>query len=271
MLYGTDGHCELRSADEWSEPSCITFRGGAYNSSASNTSTTDLPSSLYTVDTVARGWPYPYPGMDHVADTLKVAENTSLLEFPLNIAQSAWDEQAYLPMMALGLGTNSTILNVLKSSGRILSSSWSFFFGSWGWNSRMNGRFTIGGYDAGRVTGKGSEHSLALPSSPCPSRMVVSVTGMELDFPNGTSASIMGSSESSALAVCLHPSVPTLMRMPIDPYFNNFMRATKNSVYAMDRTEGIYYWNMRYPAAIPPLVPRNPNNPATFLGGGKSR
>lgn len=268
MLYGTDGHCELRSADEWSEPSCITFRGGAYDSSASNTSTT--VSSSYSVDTVARGWPYTYPGTDHVADTLSLAENTTLLEFPLNIAQSAWDEQAYLPMMALGLGTNSTILNVLKSSGRIVSRSFSFFFGSWGWNSRMNGRFTIGGYDAGRVTGKGSEHSLALPSSPCPSRMVVSVTGMELEFPNGTSASIMGSSDSSALSVCLYPSVPTMMRMPLEPYFYNFMRATDNSIYRMDRTEGIYYWNMEYPAEITPLVPRNPDDPATFLGG-KSR
>ncbi|KAI3400508.1 hypothetical protein diail_2707 [Diaporthe ilicicola] len=170
----------------------------------------------------------------------------------MGVAQSDWGEEGYYPMVAIGLGTNSTILNVLKNSGKIVSRSWSYFYGLVGGSSRMNGELVFGGYNAARVSGDSSEHSMSSPSSLCPTRMIVTVTGMALRFANGTRTSIMGSSDSSALSVCLNPTSPGVMKMPLNPWFGNFMTATDNSIYSMNRTLGLYYYNMRYPAQIDP-------------------
>jgi hypothetical protein len=192
--------------------------------------------------------------MDFVADTLTLNENTTLLDFPLAMPKSDWGEQGYYPQMAIGLGANSTVLNVPKNSGKILSRTWSFFYGVVGGSTRVNGQLVLGGYDASKVSGDGSEHTMSPPSSPCPTKLVITVQGMALRFANGTETNIFGESQSSALAVCLIPNIPMVMRMPLNPYFNNFMSATDSSIYSMNRSTGLYYWNLRYPANIPPLV-----------------
>lgn len=252
MLYGTDGHCE----DAWSDTACITFRGGAYDLDSS-TSDTNVSAESHPVD--SRNITVPqYPEMDFVGDSLTINENITLLDFPLAMAKDNWGEQGYYPHMAIGLGANSTLLNVLKNSGKILSRSWSFFYGIVSGSNQVNGQLVLGGYDASRVSGDSSEHTMSPVSSPCPTKLVVTVQGMALRFPNGTETNIFGASQSSALAVCLIPNIPMVMRMPLTPYFNNFMTATDNSIYSMDRSTGLYYWNLRYPADIPPLVHEDP-------------
>lgn len=261
MLYGTDGHCE----DAWSDTACITFRGGAYNLDSS-TSEADVSADSHPVD--SRNITVPqYPEMDFVGDSLTVNENITLLDFPLGMAKDNWGEQGYYPQMAIGLGANSTLLNVLKNSGKIISRSWSFFYGIVGGSTRVNGQLVLGGYDASKVYGDSSEHLMSSPSSPCPTKLVVIVQGMALRFTDGTETNIFGTSQSGALAVCLIPNIPMVMRMPLTPYFNNWMIATNNSIYKMNRTTGLYYYNLRYPADIPPLVTtQGALLPALFLG-----
>lgn len=255
MLYGTEGHCALRGEDSWSDAGCITYRGGAYDSQAS-ISESDAPAGSFPVD-IRHQWP-EYPDRNYLTDSLTLNDNTTLLDFPLAVAQNSWGEEGYLAQMVLGLGSNSTTLNVLKNSGRIASRTWSFFYGLVGGPKRMNGQMIFGGYDASMVSGDSSEHSFSLPKSSCPTQLVVTVTGMALSFPNGTRTSIFGPSDSSALAVCILPTLPTALRIPLDPYFENFMKATNADIYSMNRTMGLYYYNMRYPAHIPPSVLEKP-------------
>lgn len=256
MLYGTDGLCVLRGEDTWTDAACTTFRGGAYDLDSS-TSVTNVSAESHPVD--LRNITEPqYPEMDFLGDKLTVNENTTLVNFPLAMPKADWGEEAYTPLMSIGLGANSTMLNALKNSGKIISRSWSFFYGIVGGSTRANGQLMFGGYDASKVSGSGSEHTISPPTSPCPTKLVVTVQGMVLRFANETEVNIFGESQSSALAVCLIPNIKTAMRMPLTPYFNNFMKATDTSISSMNRSLGLYYWNLRYPADIPPLVHKKP-------------
>ncbi|KAG8161317.1 hypothetical protein KVR01_009581 [Diaporthe batatas] len=251
MMYGTDGYCTLRGADAWTDEACVTFRGGAYDNTTSNTEGPAAAGS-YPEDQLNLTWPW-YPETDHFTDRLSLDENTTLLDFPLTQAKSDWNEEAYHALMVIGLGGNSSILNVLKNSDKILTRTYSFFYGFLGGrtSTRANGQMVFGGYDASKVSGQGSEHSLATAETKCPSKLVVIVTGMALRFANGTETNIFGTSDSSALAVCIDPNLPTAMRMPFNPYFNNWMTATDNSIFSMNRSLGLFYYNMRYPANTP--------------------
>lgn len=257
MIYDTEGHCALRGEDAWSQAGCITYRGGLYDNQTSTTET-DAPEGSYPVD-VRPQYPW-YPDRTYIADTFTLNDNTTLLDFPLAVAQDSWEEQGYLARQALGLGSNSTTLNVLKNSGRIASRTWSFFYGLFNGPTRMNGHMIFGGYDASRVSGDSSEHSFSTPKVSCPTQLVVTVTGMDVSLPDGTRTSIFGSSASSALAVCLLPTLPVTMKIPLSPYVENFMDETDSNIYRMNRSLGFYYWNLRYPSNITPSVLEKPRH-----------
>lgn len=192
--------------------------------------------------------------MSFIADSLRLNENNTLLNFPLGIVQDYWDEQGYTAMMALGLGPNSTILNVLKNAGLIGSRTWSLFYGLKGSQSasQLNGSLVLGGYDGAKVSGTKYTQSLTTDNDACATQMVVTITDMTLNFPNGTDVSIMGTSKSSAITACIDPTLPVFMNMPLEPYFNNWMEYTSNSIYEMERTKGLNFWNLRYPAGATP-------------------
>ncbi|ERS95387.1 hypothetical protein HMPREF1624_08265 [Sporothrix schenckii ATCC 58251] len=256
LLYGTDGYCLAGNpgAGPWTNAGCTTFRGGAYDSLASSSQTT-VSANVYPYDgandTVLGG--STYPKFTHVADTLRLNDNVTLDGFPLSIALSDWGEQAYTPMMGIGLGTNSTLLNLLASSGQIASRSWSYFWGrttvpggASGTSEQLDGSVVFGGYDRAKVTGAKYTQSMTATEPGCPSQLLVTITDIVLNFANGSEASIFPASSSAAMTACLTPALSTLMWLPLDPYFNTMLDLTNNSIYAMGRSVGIYYWNMRY-------------------------
>ncbi|CAK7214107.1 hypothetical protein SEUCBS140593_002071 [Sporothrix eucalyptigena] len=257
VIYGTDGYCLTGSpgVGPWTDTGCTTFRGGAYNPLASS-SKISASSNAYPYDgasdPVLGGTTYPQ--FTHVADNLRINDNLTLDGFPLGIALSDWGEQAYTPMMGIGLGTNSTLLNWLKSSGQTASRSWSYFWGqatvpgSSGTSEQLDGSVIFGGYDRAKVTGNKYTQPMTSSEPNCPSQLVVTITNIELNFPNGSDASIFSASSSTAISACLTPALSTLMWMPFDPYFDKMMNLTNNNVYDMGRSVGIYYWNMRYEA-----------------------
>lgn len=176
-----------------------------------------------------------------------LSSNVTLGSFPIGIAQADWGEQGYFPQVALGLGPNSTILNTLKSTGQIASRSWSMFWGRTGATSatQLDGSFVFGGYDRAKVTGVNHTSALTTAKSACSTNLLVTITDMILNFPNGTDTSLFGAVEkSTVLAACIVPTYPVLMTIPTTPYFNNFETFTNENLPG--RSFGLYYYGMLY-------------------------
>jgi hypothetical protein len=196
-----------------------------------------------TGDTVLGG--AIYPQFQHMSDSLHLNDNVTLAGFPMGVALSDWGEQAYTPMMGIGLGTNSTLLNFLVSTGQIASRSWSYFWGRTtvpggksSTSQQLDGSVVFGGYDRAKVTGTKYTQPMTSTEPDCPSQLVVSIADIVLNFANGSDASIFPASSSTAVAACLTPALSTLMWMPLDPYFNNMMNLTSNNIYDMGRSVG---------------------------------
>ncbi|CAK7236425.1 hypothetical protein SBRCBS47491_009632 [Sporothrix bragantina] len=240
FVYGTDGHCTT----DLSTAACTTFRGGSYNGIAS-TSRTVPGSAEYPVDAA------PYASVSHAADTVILngtsSNSTTLSQFPFGVPLNDLGQQGYHPMNALGLGFNSTILQALKASGRIASRTWSMFWGLNGADAtaQMEGIFVLGGYDKAKVVaGQTTTLPLADAGSVCPSRMVLSITDLVLNFSNGTNASLFPGTASTALQACITPDYPVLMTLPYDPYFKAIETLTNATIE--QRSTGLVFFANRY-------------------------
>ncbi|KAL1901042.1 hypothetical protein Sste5346_002108 [Sporothrix stenoceras] len=245
IVYGTDGHC----TSDLSSAACTTFRGGAYNA-ISSTSRTVPGSNAYPVDAS------PWSSVSYAADTFVLnatsgsvqnTSSTTLTGFPIGVPLNDLGQQSYHPMNALGLGFNSTILHALKASGHIASRTWSMFWGLEGADQtgQMDGLFVLGGYDSAKVVA-GQKYTLPLADagSVCPSRMVLSITDLTLNFANGTNASLFPKTASTALQACITPDYPVLMTLPDNPYFMAIESLTNTSIE--QRSDGIAFFANRY-------------------------
>lgn len=187
-----------------------------------------------------------------MTDNLTLSSNVTLRSFPLGIALSDWGSQGYYPQMALGLGLNSSILNTLYTTGKIASRSWSMFWGRTGGtkDTQLDGNFLLGGYDRAKTTGQNYTRSLTHGNNSCTTKMLVTITDISINFPNGTDASLFGASQSAAMTACIVPDYPILMTLPADPYFYNFETLTKSTI--TDRTFGLYYYGLTYDDNVTP-------------------
>jgi len=151
---------------------------------------------------------------------------------PLAEALSDGPLSVFHPRFAVGLGRNSTILNRLLSLNLIASRSFSL---TWGWfgasaSTQADGTFIFGGYDKSRIRGPGFTHPLRVPSRDCPTGMLVTISDLTLNFPNGSSARLFPESRSAAIQSCIIPDYPAFMTIPVDPYFNSFINLTGTNV-----------------------------------------
>ncbi|PQE19414.1 Peptidase aspartic protein [Rutstroemia sp. NJR-2017a BBW] len=240
FLYGTNGLCN----SSWASDVCTTFRGGQYDEFASKTRASPGTDS-YPSDGS------PYPSMKFVTDNYILNSNITKKDYPIGIARADWGEQGYYPQTAMGLGSNSTILNALSASGQIASRTWSMFWGRVGATSatQMDGSFVFGGYDRAKVSGQNHTQSLSTSKQSCPTGMLVTITDMTLNFSNGTDISLFDGAESTAISACLVPSYPVLMTIPLKPYFGNFESDTNQSMSL--RTFGLYYYGLLYDGNMP--------------------
>jgi hypothetical protein len=183
-----------------------------------------------------------------MSDTLRLGSNTTLADFPIGTPLADWGEQGYYPMNAIGMGRNSSLLSQLSAKSNLVSHTVSMFWGLEGveQSSQLDGSLVLGGYDKAKVSGQ--RYTLPLDTGfQCPSQMVVNIADIQLNFPNGTDTSIFpsDSSKSNILSACIDPSFPTLMTLPLDPYFRNFEKwAGLSSDYT--RTLGINFFNLIY-------------------------
>ncbi|OHE99773.1 hypothetical protein CORC01_04909 [Colletotrichum orchidophilum] len=246
LLYGNDGYCNLEQADITSKDSCTSYRGGAYDSIESITrKTADL-------DT------FPDDGnlaqLDPITDTLKLNDNVTLENVQFGIAKSAMRGQGYPSQVVIGLGSRSPFLQALKSSSKIASRSWSFFWGrGFGMESQFNGHVVFGGYDRAKIKGKRYTQPLADSSSPCGSRLVVTISDLKLNFPNGSESSLFSPS-LRPIDVCVSPHSPFVMTMPYNPVFMYFLDQTGSSMLNFTRSLDYHDYDMRYIAPSRPFV-----------------
>lgn len=108
----------------------------------------------------------------------------------------------------------------------------------------------LGGYDRARVSGAGYTQSISSDTGRCASGLVVALTDVVVGFANGTTASIFPGGASTALAACLDPAYPTLMTIPLDPYWIAFESLTNSSITG--RSDGLNWYDMRYDAGATP-------------------
>ena len=114
-------------------------------------------------------------------------------------------------MNSLGLGRNATALNALNSARSMASTVWSVFWGSTGASSssQQNGVLVMGGYDSGKTRGDNFTGDLSFSDS-CFTGVLLSLSDLTLNLVNGTDISLLGSSASQGLRICVDASYPTI-------------------------------------------------------------
>ena len=135
-------------------------------------------------------------------DTLIVNTTLSIPDFPLGILRGSTEFQN-----TLGLGSNSTLLNALVSTGVILSRTFSIFQGWTGAQTQYqtDGSLILSGYDSAKITGNNITLPFAVEGS-CGSGLVISVTDIKMNLNNGSNVSIIGESRGSAMRACIDPT-----------------------------------------------------------------
>lgn len=116
--------------------------------------------------------------------------------------------------------------------------------------THMDGVFVIGGYDSAKTTGSNYTAPLR-PDENCKTGMLVTISDIELSYPNGTSSSIFGESASAALSACIMPDYPVLMTLLLSPYYETFESIAGLTEYGVDNhSYGINFYGQTYPNAI---------------------
>lgn len=117
---------------------------------------------------------------------------------------------------AMGLGSNSTYLNGLRSAGKIGSRVWSIFWGRMWIDDALDGSLVLGGYDEEKVIGKNYTAPLDYDdfSGPggCWTGMKVYLSDIKVNFRDGSDESIFPT--NTALPVCLVPQRQMLLEAP---------------------------------------------------------
>ena len=146
---------------------------------------------------------------------------------------------------SLGLGRNSTLLNVLSSAGIIASRTYGYFEGWTGAYAeyQTDGSMVLGGYDAAKVTGSNITLPFA-PSDDCACGYVITVTDIKMNLRNGSNISIIGQSGGSSLKACIDGDGPIIITEDIWWAFTNITGVSEigRSMSALN------YWAMLIPA-----------------------
>lgn len=131
-------------------------------------------------------------------DMIHLNATTTVEAFPIAIST-----HRTFPLNSIGLGLNSSLLDALNASGKIMSSTWSVFWGLIGAEAQnqMDGSVILGGFDRAKTTG----NNLTLPvqtATDCRTGLVVMVQDISMEFASGKAQSIL----DSPLEMCIDPS-----------------------------------------------------------------
>ena len=146
---------------------------------------------------------YPYAMDKWGQDTMKLSESISLDSLPIDLTkQQNW------AINGLGLGANSTILNRLKSTQKIASSSWSMWYGRYNYGRpadvEMDGTLVLGGYDMAKTVGSRIDFRIEAGTA-CRTNLVAPLLDVKVNA-GGQSTSILDKPQFA----CLDPGQTTL-------------------------------------------------------------
>lgn len=111
----------------------------------------------------------------------------------------------------------------------------------------MDGSLVLGGYDEAKVKSDKNHTGSIAAATICPSGMTVTINSIVLNFPNGSNPNLLDPVfGSSFLQACICLQCSMVMSMPLDPYYERF--ETWSSTQSTDRSLGINFFNMMYPA-----------------------
>ncbi|OQN99442.1 hypothetical protein B0A48_14419 [Cryoendolithus antarcticus] len=210
--------CPDGTSSNW----CSTYRGGLYDPSKSSNKQAEADvyaanaSPSDTDRSEGRNIWYNAWALDDVH-----LGATTLSQYPLGMPGMEWEVQNH-PQGALGLGRNSTLLTALINGGHIASRSYGLWWGQDGAteNAQMDGSLVLGGYDAAKIQGPNITGQIKIPTVGCASGMLLTISDITMDFPNGTHASIVA--PHAPIAACLRNDMSGVMYMPYDPYYYTF-------------------------------------------------
>jgi hypothetical protein len=218
---------------------CETYRGGRYKPDASSTfsSANDRES--------AGAPPENSPVTDSRWGTDLFNFNSSLIpKFPFS---SPYDRlrEGDEALNAIGLGRNSSILEALMAAGTISSRSWGLFWGHTGVDApnQADGTLVLGGYDEAKTSGP----NITRPFNDGPGcTLIVTVTDLIMNLPNGTDHSIMPDGDGSAMKVCISAR-GTALSLPQNIWRSFRSVATPDEAEFDSRSVGIGFWGVNYP------------------------
>ncbi|RMY76242.1 hypothetical protein D0863_02065 [Hortaea werneckii] len=222
---------------------CLTQRGGLYDPGASSSARggLDVYEAGGDVDDTARRAATHVWYNEFAQDDITIG-NTTLERYP--IAMPGLDVGGRTDTQAnIGLGRNSTLLSTLKQREKIPSRSYSYWWGidSTSENVAMDGQLILGGYDAAKTTGPNITSNILPWSLACPSGMYITITSMDLGFPNGSRGDML---YPSSLVACLQLDWPFLASLRADPFYNNFEILTDTQY--TNRSLGSYWFAPMY-------------------------
>ena len=133
-------------------------------------------------------------------------------KFPFGIPRLRWDN-GYTMLHALGLGSNSTFINSLMSTGLLASRVWSIYWGHMWVGHPIDGSVVLGGYDKDKVIGRNYTGKLDYDEvTGCWTGMKVTVSDIQVNFRDGRDVSIFP--PNLALPCCIVPQRQLLMEVP---------------------------------------------------------
>ena len=240
-LYDDEGQCSGITS-----VACTVGRGGAFDESSSSTwKALSGISALNSEDNVSGN-----TGSDGLAGTDKLTINSTLayLDFPVAIPRTSGPDYS-----TLGLGTTSKLLNYAKSAGHIASESWSLFWGQTGLTNAhtSNGAVVLGGIDETQTTGSNFTGSIKQTGA-CRSGMIVEVTDMVIELPDGTKGSLLANGvQGQGVNYCLETEFP-MITMLLDHWdeWESIDDSAYTSGNSQDRAGGgPNIWGLIYPKA----------------------
>lgn len=183
---------------------CIAIRGGAFDESSSSTLMSNVGFSAFS-----RLDPQMTLNDGTVltnTDAFTINTSFAIEQYPFGVPREDAGD-----FSTLGMGKDSSLLAMLRNAGDIASHSYSLYWGQTGTtvDHQLDGILVIGGLDMAKAVGQNYTTSLNR-GSPCASGMLVSVSDMTLEFPNGTSASIMGVEVGQTVNYCISPDYPLI-------------------------------------------------------------
>ncbi|KAH8167523.1 hypothetical protein CIB48_g685 [Xylaria polymorpha] len=151
-----------------------------------------------------------------VRDSLDIGSVKIAKPYPFGVPRLSWDH-GYTISHALGLGSNSTLLNTLIQTDQIGSRVWSIFWGRM-WvdpEDAIDGSLVLGGYDTQKIIGKNYTQPLDYnDATGCWTGMRVQVSSVKLNIRNGDEVELLP--QNTAVNTCIVPQRQLLLEGPGD-------------------------------------------------------